>query len=189
MQGTVTWEELGIEANKDGRREARIPLTIPIEVTGFDIDGKFFCEATKTVDVSESGCRFRLKRCLERGGVVAIKVAAKDRKKSSEVRPLLYQIARAAAEGQRWIIGAAKLQPESVWFVAFPKPETDARSQGAGEPRAAKNRVLLLYITYFTAPAAVALAVATGAQTVLSRRTSKPVCAGNSTSLPRLVAT
>jgi hypothetical protein len=121
MESTVNWEELGIEANKDRRREARIPLTIPIEVTGFDVDGKFFCETTKTVDISESGCSFSLKRAMERGGIVAVKVIAKERKKKTEQRPFLYQIARSTAEGKQWIIGAAKLQPESVWIIAFPK--------------------------------------------------------------------
>ncbi|MFZ0640759.1 MAG: PilZ domain-containing protein [Candidatus Acidiferrales bacterium] len=129
MQDTVNWEELGIEANKDRRREARIPLTIPIEVTGFDVDGKFFCEATKTVDISESGCSFPLKLCLERGGIIAIKVLVKDLKKKSEQRPFLYQVARSTLEGDYWMIGAAKLQPESVWFVAFPKSETNNQAK------------------------------------------------------------
>jgi PilZ domain len=129
MESAVNWEELGIEANKDRRREARIPLAIPVEVTGFDSHGKFFCEATKTVDISESGCSFALKRSLERGGVIAIKVAVKDRKKKTEQRPFLYQVARSTPEGERWIIGAAKLQPESVWYVAFPKTEAHTQRQ------------------------------------------------------------
>jgi hypothetical protein len=128
MEATVNWEELGIEANKDRRREARIALAIPIEVTGFDAGGKFFCAATKTVDISESGCSFRLTHCLERGGIIAIKVAVKDRKKSQH-RPFLYQVARATQEADHWVVGAAKLQPESVWFVAFPTAETKAQTQ------------------------------------------------------------
>jgi hypothetical protein len=133
MESTVNWEELGIEANKDRRREARIPLSIPIEVTGFDVDGKFFCEATKTVDISESGCSFSLKRCMERGGIVAIKVNVKDRRKQTEQRPFLYQIARSTPEGDHWIVGAAKLQPESVWFIAFPK--TDEQQSATPAPQ------------------------------------------------------
>jgi DNA-binding Lrp family transcriptional regulator len=129
METTVNWEELGIEANRDRRREARIPLAIAIEVTGFDAQGKFFSDATKTVDVSERGCSFRLKRRVERGGIVAIKVTVKSRKQQSEQRPFLYQVARATADGEGWIIGAAKLQPESVWYVAFPKSGTEPEAQ------------------------------------------------------------
>lgn len=127
MQNAVNWEELGIEANQDRRREVRIPLAIPVEVTGFDAEGKFFSDTTKTVDLSESGCSFRLKKRVERGGIIAIKVVIKDRrKKKNEPRPFLYQVARATQDENWWVIGCAKLQPESVWFVAFPKSETHA---------------------------------------------------------------
>lgn len=129
METTVNWEELGIEANKDRRREVRIPLTIAIEVTGFDAQGKFFSDAAKTVDVSERGCSFRLKRRVERGGIVAIKVTMKNRRQQLEQRPLLYQVARATADGDGWILGAAKLQPESIWYVAFPKSGSGAEAQ------------------------------------------------------------
>lgn len=129
MATTVNWEELGIEANKDRRREARIPLSIPVEVTGFDVEGRFFSDPTKTVDISERGCSFRLRRRVERGGVVAIKVILKDSKHQPEQKPFLYQIARATADGDCWIVGAAKLQPESVWFVAFPHGENRAEAR------------------------------------------------------------
>lgn len=129
METTVNWEELGIEANKDRRREVRIPLTIAIEVTGFDAQGKFFSDTAKTVDVSERGCSFRLKRRVERGGIVAIKVTMKNRRQQLEQRPFLYQVARATADGDGWILGAAKLQPESIWYVAFPKSGSEAEAQ------------------------------------------------------------
>lgn len=121
MEHAVNWEELGIEANRDRRKETRIPLAIAIEVTGFDVEGKFFSDATKTVDISERGCSFWLKRKVERGGIVAIKVIAKGRKHSADQRPFLYQVARTTANGEGWMTGAAKLQTESIWFVAFPK--------------------------------------------------------------------
>lgn len=134
MESTVNWEELGIEANKDRRREARIPLSIPIEVTGFDVHGKFFCEATKTMDISESGCSFSLKCGIERGGIVAVKVMAKNRKQKIDQKPFLYQIARSTSQGGHWVIGAAKLQPESVWFIAFPRAGEPPKAPATGQP-------------------------------------------------------
>jgi hypothetical protein len=125
MQSVINWEELGIAANQDRRHEARVALAIPIEVTGFDVDGTFFSEITKTTDISESGCGFSLKRCVERGGIVAIKVAMKDRKQKIR-RPFLYQVARAIPDGSRWLLGAAKLQPESIWLLTFPKTVSTA---------------------------------------------------------------
>lgn len=55
MQSTVNWEKLGIEVRSDRRQESRLALPVPIEVAGFDVDGKFFTEATRTIDVSKSG--------------------------------------------------------------------------------------------------------------------------------------
>lgn len=122
MRGQVNWEELGIQANQDRRSESRLPLSIPIEVTGFGADARFFQELTTTVDISESGCCFRLQREVPRGGIVAIKVMLKEYAKDNLARPFLYQIARAVAETKSWVVGASKLQPESIWLVAFPKP-------------------------------------------------------------------
>jgi PilZ domain-containing protein len=122
MRGQVNWEELGIQANQDRRRERRLPLSVPIEVTGFGTDGRFFRELTTTIDISESGCCFRLQREVSREGIVAIRVMVKEYAKDNPARPFLYQIARAAEDVNCWRIGAAKLQPESIWMVAFPKP-------------------------------------------------------------------
>ena len=122
MQEQVNWEELGIQANQDRRHEARLPLSIPVQVTGFNADNRFFSESTTTLDISESGCSFRLKCDVPRGGIVAVKVLLKEYAKENSARPFLYQIARASEEADCWIVGAAKLQPESIWLVAFPKP-------------------------------------------------------------------
>ncbi|MHB8755846.1 MAG: PilZ domain-containing protein [Candidatus Acidiferrales bacterium] len=123
MLGQVNWEELGIQANQDRRQETRIPLSVPIEVTGFGADARFFSERTATIDISECGCSFPLKREVPRGSIVAVRVMLKEyAKENFAQRPFLYQIARAVPETNCWIVGAAKLQPESIWLVAFPKP-------------------------------------------------------------------
>ncbi|MHB8485957.1 MAG: PilZ domain-containing protein [Candidatus Acidiferrales bacterium] len=122
MRAQVNWEELGIQANQDRRSEPRLPLSVPIEVTGFGTDARFFRELTTTMDISESGCCFRLQREVSRGGIIAIKVMLKEYAKDNFARPFLYQIARSAEDLNCWVVGAAKLQPESIWLVAFPKP-------------------------------------------------------------------
>lgn len=122
MRAQVNWEELGIQANQDRRSESRLLLSIPIEVTGFGTDARFFQELTTTVDISESGCCFRLQHDVPRGAVVAIKVMLKEYAKDHFARPFLYQVARAVEGLNCWLVGAAKLQPESIWLVAFPKP-------------------------------------------------------------------
>lgn len=122
MRGQVNWEELGIQANQDRRREPRLPLSVPIEVTGFGTDARFFRELTTTIDISESGCCFRLQREVPHGGIVALRVMLKEYVRNKLAHPLLYQITRAVEDQHCWLVGAAKLQPESIWLVAFPKP-------------------------------------------------------------------
>jgi hypothetical protein len=57
------------------RREARYPLQLPIEVSGFDSHGRFFAECTDTCDVSDHGCRFALRQEVRKDAVVAIRQA------------------------------------------------------------------------------------------------------------------
>ncbi|HEV2490728.1 MAG TPA: PilZ domain-containing protein [Candidatus Acidoferrales bacterium] len=96
----------------------RRAIMIPIEVTGFAKDGKFFAEKTLTTNISESGCSFRLERDLERGGIVSITVLARAQCHRSGNDPLLYQVAHTTQDARGRVIGTAKLQEESVWSLA-----------------------------------------------------------------------
>ncbi len=120
MKAETNWEELSAEANQDRRRENRIPLVFHIEVSGFDRCGQFFSERTVTADVSESGCRFQLKTEVERGAVVAIKRASRHANRLQPERPILFKVVRVAEESSGWTLGAWKLQPETLWCIAFP---------------------------------------------------------------------
>lgn len=126
VRSGVSWEDLGICGNQDRRSETRVVKAIPIEVTGFDVAGRFFVETTETLDISETGCAFRLTRRIERGGIVSIK--ALNTKSDAASSPLMYQIARATSHGSGWTLGAAKLQPRSLWSIAFPDAFPDAVS-------------------------------------------------------------
>lgn len=119
----VSWEELGIADYHDRRMESRVAVSIRIEVTGFDFEGKFFSETTRTIDISKTGCGFRLKRRLLRGGILAIKILDKDAHPAGP-NPFFYQVARSTPEAGRWITGAAKLQSESLWSALFPEAES-----------------------------------------------------------------
>jgi len=122
MQSVVNWDELGIADYHGHRQEPRIALTLRVEVMGFDVDGKFFTELTRTIDISRSGCGFALKRRVSRGGILAIKILDKDGKPVG-YRPFLYQVSRCTPDVLGWTVGAAKLQAESLWSVAFPEAE------------------------------------------------------------------
>lgn len=115
MRNSVDWDELGIDAIPDRRRESRLTIGIPIEITGFSKDGKFFAEKSVTANVSESGCSFRLHRMLERGGVIAIKILSNSQFPVPPDDPLLYQVIYATKDEKNWYVGAAKLQEASIW--------------------------------------------------------------------------
>jgi PilZ domain len=125
---TVDWLQLGVEATHDRRRERRLPLAFAIEVSGYDLEAKFFSERTRTIDISESGCCFHLDRAVKRNGVIAIKIVRTHHNNEKLDRPMLYQVARIAKEPEGWTIGAAKLQSDSLWCVAFP-PDNEPPSK------------------------------------------------------------
>lgn len=128
LKAGTNWNELSTEASHDRRKERRIPLAFPIEVSGFDANGKFFTERSVTMDISENGCKFQLKSRIERSSVVALKVLHRDDSGSLPERPLLFRVARVIRENDGWTLGAVKLQPESIWCVAFPSPKKDDKS-------------------------------------------------------------
>ena len=123
MNAATNWQQLSEEASKDRRRERRIHLAFPIEVSGFDINGRYFAERTATSDVSQGGCRFPLQTEVGRGTVVAIKLVSRESGAAQPGRPLLFQVAWVAQEEEGWTLGASNLQRENLWCVAFPPPE------------------------------------------------------------------
>jgi hypothetical protein len=108
------------ETAVDRRQAKRIPISFPIEISGFDDAGRLFRECTVTTDVSEQGCKFDLLRELKRGSVVAIQLVSRTGERLDKSKPLLFEIAWADASVRGWTMGASKLQPENIWHLAFP---------------------------------------------------------------------
>ncbi len=120
MENLTEWAELSKLAMQDRRKGKRVPLAFPIEVSGFDRTGRHFSEATKTCDISEAGCRFRIKAHLKPGDVVAIKLITRGNGLAPASKALLFQIAWVKPEADGWAVGALKLQPENMWHMSFP---------------------------------------------------------------------
>ena len=122
MESLTDWELLSREVQRDRRKGKRVPLAFPIEVSGFDPTARLFTERTKTTDISEMGCRFRMKAEVSRGDVVAIKLLGRRDDDEPASKPLLFQVAWVRRDPEGWIVGALKLQPEKIWRVVFPQP-------------------------------------------------------------------
>ncbi len=114
------WEELSSQAGTDRRRGKRLPLVFPVEVSGSTSDGRMFAERTRTLDISERGCRFILEHELQRGEDIAIKLLSREDPGSPATQPLLFRVAWCMRIGARWRVGVLKLQSKNIWHVAFP---------------------------------------------------------------------
>jgi hypothetical protein len=105
------------------RHEARMSLTFPIEVSGFDQRDRFFTEQSSCFDVGEASCAFRLSAEVEEGAVVAIRSFHWQNNTALDSMPVLFQVARVenekghettsekGPEKEAWIVAAVRLQP------------------------------------------------------------------------------
>jgi hypothetical protein len=79
------------------RREPRLPLTFPIEVSGFERCGKYFVERTSCSDVGEASCAFLLRADIDADSVLAIRSFHWQNAGILESRPVLFQVVRLEA--------------------------------------------------------------------------------------------
>ena len=105
-------EDPNLFSPSNRRREPRLPLTFPIEVSGFDQRGRFFTEQTSCSDVGEASCSFRLRAEVDEEAVVAIRSFHWQNNNVLDSRPVLFQVARIEKEAEGWIVATTRLQPE-----------------------------------------------------------------------------
>jgi hypothetical protein len=124
MTETLTnWAELSTETKNERRRQPRIAVKYPIEVCGFSRHGRYFTERTFTMDVSDGGCRLRLRNEVEKGSVVAIRMITRRHGQESDARPVLFHVNWFQAMTTNWTLGVSKLQPGAPWCASMPQEE------------------------------------------------------------------
>jgi hypothetical protein len=96
-------------------RADRRPKRFPVEACGFDRCGHFFIERTETSDVSESGCRFRLRTELARDAILAIRVLNDCHGGARPSPAVLFRMVRMERNEEAWNIAASKLQQDDPW--------------------------------------------------------------------------
>ena len=114
------WEKLSEEVQRDRRKQKRVSMAFPVEVSGFDPRGRMFCERTITHDISSTGCRIVLKTPIVRGDVVAIRLLSRGREAAEPSNPLLFQAIWVEREGEGWMAGMLMLQQKKFWHMEFP---------------------------------------------------------------------
>ena len=121
MSETVAfWQEVSQQAHLDRRREKRVPLAFPINVCGMDETGHFFSEHTTTDDISEQGCRLRLRKQPHEGDALAIRLMGRDELPHPGNRALLFEVRWVLPDGDGWLVGTYCLQPRNLWNMTFP---------------------------------------------------------------------
>lgn len=121
MSETVAfWQEASQEVHRDRRKETRVPLVFPINVSGIDETSHFFSENTTTHNISEQGCRFHVRTRPQKGDALAIRLLSRNQPGQADTRALLFEVRWVRPEGDGWLVGTYCLQPRNLWNMTFP---------------------------------------------------------------------
>ena len=96
-------------------RKYRHGVPFQIETCGLDRAGRFFTERTETCEVSESGCKFRLKTEIAEDAIVAVRALASHDGGAELLRPVLFRAVGTERTETGWNVTAAKLQRDDPW--------------------------------------------------------------------------
>jgi hypothetical protein len=110
MQKVKEREDPSELAEFERRREPRMPLTFPLEVSGLDRSRKFFTERTSSLDVGEFSCAFVLQADVEQDSVVAVRSFHWQNSSVMESQPVLFQVTRVEEQVEGWIVATVRLQ-------------------------------------------------------------------------------
>lgn len=116
--GTFTGEKRG---------EARLPVNIPVEVTGIDRAGHSLKGQTFVEDVTEQGCRFGARTRLQCGDIVMVKPLAPGMKILKHEQPQLFEVVWAAYHRKGCTVGTRKVPGEKFATAEFPPPTCPPR--------------------------------------------------------------
>jgi hypothetical protein len=115
----------------DRRREKRVNLTFSIAISTFSRNADLITERTRTLDISEYGCRFATNLPLERGNVVAITLLGPDEKTIAQEKLGRFEVMWTTEQPNVRIVGARQTEGDSLWDVSFPtfkrSPNTPAK--------------------------------------------------------------
>ena len=93
-------------------KENDLLAATPIEVSGFDRDGRLVTQRALTSEVTCAGCRFSLAIEIDRTSLIAIRPMARGTGFRNDATPALFQVASIEQEKDGWVLLAVALQPE-----------------------------------------------------------------------------
>jgi hypothetical protein len=115
--------ESSVKPSQNRRVEPRVNQRIPVEVCGFNRHGRYFSEKTFTVEVSDGGCRLRLRTEVEAQSIVAVRLILRRMGREIETRPSLFQVNWLQVQPNGWTLGVSKLQTGTMLLTDVPAAE------------------------------------------------------------------
>jgi hypothetical protein len=105
----------------DRRKEKRVNLTFSIAISAFSRNGDPITERTRTIDISEYGCRFVTCLPLERGDFLSIALVGLDEIETAQEKLGRFEVRWTTEEPKGKIIGARQTEGDTLWDVSFPR--------------------------------------------------------------------
>lgn len=117
------------DAQTEARRSTRLAISIPVVISGTDVDGKEFRENVRTLVVNKHGGKISMVRHLALGSEITVENLT------------LHAVAKANVvwlsdrhyPGEMHHVGLQLLQAQNVWGIAFPPDDwsLDAQAEAA----------------------------------------------------------
>ena len=101
-------------SQSERRRDARIVVNVPVEITRTDEPGHEFTERTFVEDVSDFGCRFLIRGTVKKGDTVAIRLLTQDGKSLSDEPVKHFEVMWVARRGSILAVGAQICRGEKL---------------------------------------------------------------------------
>jgi hypothetical protein len=146
LTDTLASIEARTTAGSEKRRSSRVPLAVPITVSGVDALGEPFREITTTLSVSCNGCKYRSKNYVQRDSLVTIEVAHPNPKLSPRVvRGRARWVQRPRNLREQYEIGLELVVSGNIWGLNspppdwFPHPDDEAASAAEQEESAVES--------------------------------------------------
>lgn len=116
--------------NENLRSSKRLPISMPVVLSGKDSDGNAFLENTQTVGINRSGAKIVSKHSLSKGARLRIRIPHLDREETLTV------VWVGEQRRDKYNIGVCFDQPSDFWGVDFPEePKPEVKSAvAAGIP-------------------------------------------------------
>jgi hypothetical protein len=115
------WDEIAREvAAADRRKKDRVHLGFRIEISVRGADGRLLTERTKTVDISEHGCRIATRLPLKPGDKLTVALVRPYSQNSGQENVRQFEVMWIADEAKVRVAGIRQIEGDSLWDVSFP---------------------------------------------------------------------